>query len=342
MRLFVIGSLIRGETNQLEFSEFCQQLGKRLAIKPIELILCSPYPDSADYEVTRGITTIEYKRLSLELHYPKIIETEELWNNIVADLSIKVSKFRHEASEIKEKDSVKYAWLFCQIQAIANSDFVIVIGGKTSGSSNLLVRVAEAQEKEIIPLPKFKGVGGLFFERRRYQLIDSWGSENVEKFYNCDDPEKIIDIIVDGPKDRRAEFPKNKKQYLNFFISYPQERPAEADFVEMILRRRNHNVLRDETSFSAGEEIINSINESIYKSDVFIALYCKEYACSPWCFDELSLAIDPHQKEGKLIWLICMDDTRIVHPKARKILRYKAVTREEIERVILRELEKVY
>lgn len=35
--------------------------------------------------------------------------------------------------------------------------------------------------------------------------------------------------------------------------------------------------------------------------NVFITLWCREYACSPWCYDEFDIAIDKyHQHEIKL------------------------------------------
>jgi hypothetical protein len=337
MKLFIIGSLVDNDVATNEFSSFCSGLGSRFALKAVDLILCSPYPGSADIEIIKGVSTQEPKALTIELHFPRTLENETSWDRLIESLnaSVKITKFRHEAPIISESEAVKYGWLFCQIQAINNCDFVVVIGGKVSGSSNLLVRVADVQGKEIIPLPKFGGVGELYFERKRYQLIDQWGLDSVDAFSSCEDLEKIVDTIIDQRKDERFEQLKLKKQDFTFFISYPKERPAEADFIEMVLRRRNHNVFRDDNDFSPGEDISNAIKENIFRSDVFIGLWCKEYACSPWCFDELSLALDMHEREGKVLWIFKLDETRMVHPKARNILWYNTNSRAEIEGRIL-------
>lgn len=342
MRIFIIGGIEDKDKVNDEFLGFCRAIGENLATKNIEILVCSPFPDAADFYIVDGIKRCPEKKGSLEIYYPASVSIEKKWDETLDGLErqIKVSKFRQESPLVNEPDQTKYSWLFCQIKAIITCDFVIVIGGRITGSSNLLVRIAEAQGKEIIPLPGFKGVGEMFFERKRFQLIDYWTLEHVEIFEASKEPKRIVDIIIDQPKDRRAEKIKEKKQSFTFFISYSQERPSEADFVEMILRRRNHNVLRDDNNFSASEDIPNAIKENIHKSDVFIALWCKEYACSPWCYDELELALDTYVK-GKALWIFRTDKTRIVHPRARNIVYYDTSTRAEIEAKILSLIEKI-
>ena len=103
----------------------------------------------------------------------------------------------------------------------------------------------------------------------------------------------------------------------------------------MILRRRNLDIMRDDHDFEPGENITRQINEMIHKSTVFIALWCSEYACSPWCFDELDLALRTHTQEGRELWILQLDKTRIIHPKARGLLFYPITTRDELEGKLL-------
>jgi TIR domain len=126
---------------------------------------------------------------------------------------------------------------------------------------------------------------------------------------------------------------------VKFFISYPRSRPWEADFVEMTLRRRNLSVFRDERDFGPGKSIPREISEKIYESDVFVAIYCTEYACSPWCFDELDLALSWQATGGPELWLLLVDEARIVHPAARELTNYPARSRVELEGQILRLIE---
>ncbi len=61
--------------------------------------------------------------------------------------------------------------------------------------------------------------------------------------------------------------------------------------------------------------------------------------CSPWCFDKLDLALKRH-KEGRLaLWLLCLDDTRVVPPAARELLTYPINSRRELGGAILDLLE---
>lgn len=343
MRLFIIGSIV-AESNitPTDFSKFCNDFGERIAEKSINLVLCSPYPDSADYDIIKGVKKAKNPTLSIELYYPRTPEIENSWNEHLENLnqSIVVRKFRQESPVTGELNAFKYAWLFCQIQAITNADYIIVIGGKISGSSNFLIRIADTQEKEIIPLQKFGGVGASFFEKKRYQLIDSWGSDIMQQFHDNEDPKKIVDIIVDKTRPKKSRIAKSDQKDITFFISYPRDRPSEADYIEMILRRRNYIVFRDDTDISASEDVPNAIRENIHKADVFIAVWCKEYACSPWCFDELNIALETHEKSGKPLWIFRVDNTRLVPPAARKILWYDTGSREEIEGRIISLLEK--
>jgi hypothetical protein len=96
-------------------------------------------------------------------------------------------------------------------------------------------------------------------------------------------------------------------------------------------------VYRDERDFGAGRSLPGEITESIHRANVFVAIWCREYACSPWCFDELELAI----KRGKTLWLLCVDETRIAPPAARNLISYPARNREELERHILTLLEQI-
>jgi hypothetical protein len=107
----------------------------------------------------------------------------------------------------------------------------------------------------------------------------------------------------------------------------------------MTLRRRNLTVFRDERDFGAGRPIPSEITEFIHRADVFVTIWCREYACSPWCFDELVLALERHAAGALTLWLLCVDDTRIVPPGARDLTNYPARNREELERHILTLLE---
>lgn len=339
MRLFIIGSIDSHHESLSDFEVFCELLGQNLAKTPTTLILCSPYQDSCDAVIVSGIkrSVTVHSNFQLELHYPGTSENEDEWSKVLVDLdkSIRVTRFRHEAIADIEQGAMTYAWLFSQLQSSTNAHYILVIGGKLTGAANLLIQLAEAQHKEIIPLPKFGGIGEVFFNRTRYKLIDFWGNENFSIIQNSCDVEPLVAMLNSHQPYTVASQVNQSQVPLSFFISYAKARPAEADFVEMVLRRRNLDVMRDDTDFEPGENIPRAINEMIHKSTIFIALWCSEYACSPWCFDELNLALSTHTQEGHALWIFQLDKTRIIHPEARDLLFFPIVSREELEGKLL-------
>ncbi|MBC9911041.1 toll/interleukin-1 receptor domain-containing protein [Chitinophaga varians] len=337
MKFYIVGSSISAESEdeKVKFNLFCNALGRCLANINATLNLCSPYEDSADYQLLQGIGQLAKVNLEIKLYFPATNEIRTKWNELLVGMDdISVEKFPQESALTQEKIDRKYAWLFSQIQAVKNSNYVFVIGGNTSGASNLLARVADMEDSQVIPFPQFKGVGEIFFNKKYYQLLDNWGKNFVDLLGNNDQLEKVIHNLMEPPitVDPQTSRKADKKIY---FISYAKKRNSEADFLETLLRRRNLNVIRDENDFIPGTDVSNAIMESIAQCDVFIALWCCEYACSPWCFDELHKALESNKKNGKEIWILSLDRTRMVHPEARKMLMYDAFTRDSLEAKIL-------
>lgn len=340
MRVLILGSSsILNDTKKIEFEIFCFKFGMLLTSYAIDLLLCSPYDDSADKFVFNGIFNplADFSLVpNIELHYPKHENTILKWIELIGDKGVKIQHFKHPY-ESNIEGNLKFSWLYCQIQALEKADVVFVIGGKIDGSANLLLRMAEAQDKNVIPIYAFEGLGLHFYRRNYYKLSDTWG-EDLALFGETDRQNVLIKTILEGPVLRK----KNRDKSIDpiFFLSYPRARPHEADFVEMQLRRRGYTVIRDENDINESTDITNAISENINKADVFISLWCKEYACSPWCFDELSIAVQKKSRDKYSIWILCLDETRIVHPEARNLLHFKVKSREEIEGRVALLLEK--
>lgn len=85
----------------------------------------------------------------------------------------------------------------------------------------------------------------------------------------------------------------------------------------------------------AGHAIPGEIRNAIYGCDVFIAIWCKEYACSPWCYDELDIALDRHEGGGMALWVFCVDETRVVPPRARDLVAYSISSRQDLSGSVL-------
>lgn len=229
-------------------------------------------------------------------------------------------------------EALKYAWLLAQLSAMDRSHAIVAIGGKLTGTASLLLPLAEEKRKYILPLTFLGGAAEQSFFRQQYALEDRLG-KGIAILNESGHIKEVNSLLSDLASPHDAG---EKEGPRRFFVSYPRSRPQEADFIEMILRRRNQIVFRDENNFGVGQPLPVEIDQHLYQADVFLAIWCKEYACSPWCFDELDIALKRH-KEGRLIlWLICIDDTRIVPPAARELLNYQISSRQELEGTLLK------
>jgi hypothetical protein len=78
-------------------------------------------------------------------------------------------------------------------------------------------------------------------------------------------------------------------------------------------------VLTGDHEVRAEQMVQASIEQAILKSDVCAVLWSRNYAASPWCYDELIFATG-RQAVGEIeVWLFNLDDSRIVPVPARKL-----------------------
>ena len=231
--------------------------------------------------------------------------------------------------EANTATSLQYSWLFAQLNALDVSAGVIAIGGKSTGSAELLFRLAAARNKSILPLTFLGGAASAYFDFNYWDLYDVLGDrlKAVSEVSEVHRSPAKLEELLSGVASHQAT--------NRFFISYARARPQEADYVETLLRRRNSIVYRDEEDFEPAAEIPTEIVRNIKRSNVFIAIWCKEYACSPWCFDELELAIERHKAGQTELWIFCVDETRMVPRAARTLNYYTVSSREDLEGKIL-------
>lgn len=337
MKYLIIGGY-QQYNNKKIFQKACQNIGKSISKSGDDLLICSPFTDSADYWVLKGFVNDKNNsnKGTVEIHFIDKKEIQNKINNLQSVYqSLKIRKIPHPNPN--NDKSLKYAWLFCQLEALESCQQIIAIGGKVDGSANMLLLFAETRRKPIIPLLCMNGAAYASFCRIRYEIQDKFGHEYIELLKNTENINKILSMAK-TTYSYKLNYNLNDS-FKKFFISYPRDRNMEADYVETLLRRRNVQVFRDESEFGAGSNIPTEIREAIYKSNIFIAVWCKEYACSPWCFDEIELALD-RRDQGKLkICILCVDDTRIVPKRARELLNFKIRSREDIESCILKLLE---
>ena len=334
MKVFLVGGpTVSRESDQFEvecanIAEYGRELGKAFAKRGHELIVCSPFEDSLDYHVILGAAKFceeNDSELTVEFHYPNTKVVDKRFKQFAASLG-KLTIVPRPCSPVQSEEETQgqYSWLFAQLNALDSCAGAVALGGKTTGAASLLFELAKARNKSILPITAFGGAAANHSDTEHWDLLDILkdGINSLSEFGKAHEIPALLEKLVTGLPSRKED---------RYFISYARARPQEADFIETLLRRRNGIVYRDEKDFDPGEDTQADIIKNIKKSNVFIAVWCQEYACSPWCFDELELALK--RRKGKLmdLWIFCVDETRMV-PKAARSLNYIPIkSREEIE-----------
>lgn len=340
MKIFVIGGLPSdrlesSSEDQAALARACFTLGKELARAGHEILLCSPFDDSADVHVLRGVAELRGEvENRVRFFFVDLPLVRQRLNSEVSSLGLQsVVMVPSTPPQTEDQQALRYAWLLCQLNAMESCQIVIALGGNSNGAANMLLLLADGKQKTMLPLPFLGGAAKLAFDRRRYELRDRLG-ETIEELYDEACVGKASDLVTAiAARGGAGGVPETDTPL--FFISYARDRQGDADFVETLLRRRNQRVFRDESDFGAGHSIPTLIREAIFEAHVFVVLWSSAYACSPWCFDEMELALDRHE-QGKLeLWILRVDNTRIVPRRARGLLFYDAPSRAEVESRIL-------
>jgi hypothetical protein len=346
MKIFIIGgvSVLESQAGFPQNRELLGRtmniLGRDLVKRGHDLLLCSPFENSADHEAIRGAAeaAAERKGAFAEFHLPASAKVADALSRLKQRLApLHVATVTHPPpADENSKEAWNHAWLLAQLSAMEASNAVVAVGGKSSGPMSFLLPLAEARKKVLLPFRFLEGAAAGCFERQRYALADKL-DEQINALSEPEGITRAADLLDRLTAERTGASRDGREP--KFFISYAKARPKEADFVEMILRRRNLTVFRDDRDFAPGSAVQSEIDNHIEQADVFIALWCNEYACSPWCFDELEEALRRKAAGLITIWLIRVDETRIVPKGARDLLSYPVRSREELEGQIIKLLE---
>lgn len=320
-RGLVLGGLKEPDEKPGNLKRACLKLGKALGNSGHVVVACSAYPTSADAFVLEGLATTNGNRPGrILIHHPLDdrphrvsggrIKTQ--WAELRKRVGLKqpVIKVNSEAV-LRSSEDFKDAFFMCQVRALLeDTDAVVAVGGRTNGSAAQLLAIAR-KTYPVIPYPFLGGAARQEYLRQKVQLQQALDDRLMNKLESPDGTRNIAEIIY---KLRRVRGP------LRIFLSYPWERAADADYVEaLLLRAPNVRVFRDEDELKKGDPISESIRTEIDACDVFLALWCAEYAASPYCHDEMKVAADQDgaQKPERL-FIVRIDNTRPVWPMLRQ------------------------
>lgn len=350
MKLFLIGgNAVSTDDPDFDAHSQCMRtaaaiIGESVASAGHELLVCSGFPGSADFEAVSTAMKVLIadgeSPARIGFYYPKCPSVATQIEGILEpSCASNVSRFPQAATldDSGERPTV-HDWLVAQLVAMENCNAVVALGGRADGAASVLLRLAESTGKPVLPFAFLGGAAEQSYQRLQYKLKDKLGEEVSALVDECQASSTVA--LAHALIEHRS-FGSKSVDKPKFFISYPRARPEEADFVEMVLRRRQYVVYRDERDFGPGQLLQGEIDDCIHQATVFIALWCQEFACSPWCFDELELALELQQTKGLDVWLLCLDDTRVVPKNARSIVSYPAKSRMELEGHVISLLERM-
>ena len=342
MKLFFVGGSFvqsgsgEGPPDEDGLRSSMRELGAFLAGQGHDLVLCSPYEGSIDLEILKGAAA-SGARPRIEMHFPEMPDILEAVRQEAAVVNLDVHEFSHAAQPSGGEQGMRYAWLLSQLSALDSAHVVVAAAGNPAGSANMLLHLAEARRCPILPFGHLGGAAARALERQRYVLEDKLG--DLRSWLLSPTPMDRVGEALDRLTAPALARRRTATDSGRFFISYARPRVTEADLVETLLRRREHTVFRDDQAFDPSAELTQEIERAIRSSQVFVALWSADYACSPWCHDELALALELREEEKLSIWLLQLDDTRVVPPGARKLISQPCRTRDELRSTMLKLLE---
>ena len=173
--VYVIGG-VKGETGHPDFEDSqlgyaCTQLGETIARSGAELIVCSPFPDSADHHSVRGFVNAGVGG-KVQFHSPRHEQVFSKRHQLEDMLGKHNTRFVDYFYPQPENDeSWGQAWLLCQIQALEYADAVVAVGGRVSKTAMTILHLAEARSLPIIPFAFMKGAASRVFERRDWKQL---------------------------------------------------------------------------------------------------------------------------------------------------------------------------
>jgi len=293
-----------------------------LARAGAHLLICSAFPDSADYYVATGYADEDCANRVIHLHSPKHERVAE--KRLLLEKALQRPGQRHglviqdwSYPGPETEESWPQAWLLAQLQALERADAVVALGGKVSKTANTLLHLAEARGIPIVPFAFLGGAAHRAYARRDWQRLNVGLDASV--MTNDAGVEHAIEIANRLVVDRVARSFGPSRDPRAFFVSYARKDLTYADATTATLRSRGFEVLTGEDQARGDQMISASIEQSLLKSDVCVVLWSRSYALSPWCYDELEIAGDRSARGQMRIWLFNLDDSPVVPRRARGI-----------------------
>jgi hypothetical protein len=310
MKIFMTGSIIghKPGTDQMPKEQdaplfkAAEDIGYEAALTGHDILVrnvesCNVIDQYVLQGVTNFCTEHSTKNPTVELHLPEFFQLNKVHH--YSNINIKIFRHPgHSGSSTHDYHRDYFEFLSLTVRAVERCDIAVTMGD--GESVRIVGSLAASGKVPVVAIATFGGSSKEVFEQNRnvyssrfedshtYSvLIDRWDQYSAKKVIN------IADML-----NASANNGKNHK----YFISYSHKDAIIADQVELLLRRKNRRVLRDEVILQVGEQFPDMIAALIGECDTFLAIGSKNYIASEWCKRELTFAVDKI-KPNRIVYL---------------------------------------
>jgi hypothetical protein len=331
---FVLGG-ITAETDYptfepSELERFCHQLGAIIADANVDLVICSPFPDSADYYALRGYLTSRSEG-TVHMHSPHHPDVEEAYKQlrqlVGPTAAARIRNWWYPGPETTDPDALGQAWLLCQLMAAERADVVMTVGGKKDKTASTILHLAEARRQPVVPFTFLGGAAERAYARRDWAR--TFPTLDAEKLKTKDAAKDAV-IIANEMMTTRMREEDHWKRPETVFISRASLDVNYARGLDDHLTKAGLTVLFGERDLPKERTVESAIEDAVLRSDLFIVLWSRHYAASRYCYDEIHLALQRHRAGELQLWIINIDGSDIVPPEARGLPQMAAKTPEAV------------
>jgi hypothetical protein len=279
-KLMFIGKVV-DERRTNEFVELGRQLGYHSAAQGAELVVGSDSPNTLDAAVVEGAANFAREsgqHVPWTLYEP--VDNRERYARIPDGLPLP-SRRRFQRLETR--------WQAAHLMAVRECHAVIALGGH----DNTLRACMAASErgKPVWPLPTLDGAAAEAFEDLSEKRWDRAHAASLRAAApiaylrsHAATASRWIALTL------RSVFGRRSRDRRVYFLSYSHRNGAEADHVEVLLRRAKRGVLRDEVDFTVGKNLDESMEHAIEAADDVVVLDSTHAAESEWVDQEIIIA----------------------------------------------------
>jgi hypothetical protein len=186
-----------------------------------------------------------------------------------------------------------------------------------SKTASTLLHLAEAKGLPVIPFAFLGGAAGRNYKRRDWaRLNPGFDVSILERESGVEQAVQIANRLI---LDRIKRSMVGNSKHKTVFISLARQDAAMGRALEGVLTSHGITAVLGEREISPDELISTTIENALRGSDIVAILWSRSFAQSPWCYDELALALSLEALGGMKVWLFNLDDSSIVPTQARKL-----------------------